>query len=102
MCLARRHLEFLEAANERDFRARKISDDTYLRFGDIATACRNCDRLDNRRHGDILPACRTRILRLFVSMTRDEEAYRLARRLGVSDESDGDDGELPDSAERLG
>lgn len=79
MCISRKHIDFLDASNEDDYRAGKVSYETYIRMSDIASRCRQCDRLDNGRQGDILDECRVHYLRLFVSMKRDAEQHIRAK-----------------------
>ena len=80
MCLARKHVDFLEITNEQDFRSGRVSYETYLRFGDIAMRCRQCERCDNGEHADILPECRVHFLRFFISMKKDGEKWRIAQQ----------------------
>jgi hypothetical protein len=73
MCLSTKHLDYLERSNENDFREKRISYETYIRFADIIDRCRNCDMCGNGEYGDILGECRLHFLRLFISMKRDAE-----------------------------
>ncbi|MGI5862666.1 MAG: hypothetical protein ACOX6T_11495 [Myxococcales bacterium] len=73
MCLETKHLDYLERTNEADFREKRISYETYIRFADLIDRCRCCDLCDNGEHGDILGECRIHLLRLFISMKRDAE-----------------------------
>ncbi len=80
MCLAKRHVDYLEQSNEREFRDGKSSYETYVRFTDIVDRCRGCSLMDNGMHGDITGECRLQFLRVFVSMKRDAAAKPEQRR----------------------
>ncbi len=80
MCLTKRHVTYLEESNEREFRAGKISYETYVRFCDIVDRCQGCELMNNGMHGDIMGECRLHFLRVFVSMKRDGEAQPEMRR----------------------
>jgi hypothetical protein len=94
MCIARKHLDFLDERNERDYKAGDIGYETYVRFADHVHQCRQCDLLDNGRQGDIYDECRVRILRYFISAKRDD-MRRLVQLMGVRppDDETGTDGE---------
>ncbi|MFN7133190.1 MAG: hypothetical protein ACK4N5_14015 [Myxococcales bacterium] len=80
MCLARKHVDYLDFTNEEEYRSGKISYETYIRMSDIAMRCRQCERMDNGQQGDVLDECRVHFLRLFVSMKHDAESAIRARR----------------------
>jgi len=88
MCLKRKHVEYLGRTNEEEYRQRKISYETYVRLCDIVERCELCDLFDNGVYGDIHSECRIHIVRLFVSMTRDAEAWadkRLKQQLAEAE-----------------
>lgn len=80
MCISRANLDFLDVANERDYKSGKIGYETYVRFADHALQCRQCELLDNGKQGDIYDECRVRVLRYFVAAKRDD-AKRIAQLL---------------------
>lgn len=73
MCMSRKHVDYLDVANEQHYREERVGYETYIRFADLSMRCRSCDLCDNGKHGDILEECRVGFLRFFVSMKRDAE-----------------------------
>jgi len=81
MCMAKRHIDYLERTNESDYQQAKISYETYIRFADIVGRCHECDLCGNGQYGDILSECRLHFMRLFASMKRDLERINAQKRV---------------------
>jgi hypothetical protein len=89
MCLSLKYVDYLERSNEADFRQKRISYETYIRFADIVERCRECDLCENGQYGDISGECRVHFLRLFISMKRDAEEAIKAKRARENGEPSG-------------
>ncbi len=99
MCISRRHVDFLDASNEDDYRLGRVSYETYIRMSDIASRCRQCDRMDNGQQGDILEECRVHYLRLFVSMKRDAEQHIREKYPARREADEADEAAVAESSE---